>query len=102
MYSTITYKIRKILSKSKNNYYRKNNFIPAIIYGKFFSKSLNILISEKEIIKNKYIFFQFKKNVNNYIILKNKNNIFNTIIKEIQYHPYKLKIIHIDFFILNK
>ncbi len=84
---------RHKLGTKYNNKIRKNNKIPAIIYIK---KKQNIPI----IIKYKLIFNIIKNNNNikniNFII-KIENKKLKCKIKEIQKHPIKNKILHIDF-----
>lgn len=89
---TIKAKIRKKISKNTNKRIRKSKRIPAILYGKN-EPNININIEEKIInnIKNKC-------NIYKKILKLNINNIEQTVkVKSIQQHPYKEKIIHIDF-----
>ncbi len=75
---------------------RNKKFIPAIIYGK---NKKNIMLYLKHdyiynIIKKNQIKHKIKK-INFKLKIKNKN--INVRIKEIQKHPFKNKILHIDF-----
>lgn len=73
---------------------RKNNKCPAIIYGNS-HKNLTIELNQN-IIQHPNIVTQLYKN--NIILLNIQNDTPITVkIHMIQYHPFKLKIIHIDF-----
>ncbi|BBA85072.1 hypothetical protein [Candidatus Nardonella dryophthoridicola] len=89
----IEYIIRKKSGKINNYNYRKNKYIPAIIY----SKNINLKIN----IKNKF-HENIKKIYNNnlkkiYLIDKKNKKKIIVYIKEIQINPIKNNIIHIDF-----
>ncbi|XZR53178.1 MAG: 50S ribosomal protein L25 [Enterobacteriaceae bacterium] len=86
---------RKFVGKSSNRRLRLKNKLPAIIYGKN-KKNLNIELNHDYIknIENKKIFY-YKP----IIININKKKI-KVKVQDIQWHPFKLKIIHIDFLIL--
>ncbi len=82
--------------KTGSNYNKKirnKNKIPSIIYGKN-KKNILIKINHNKIY-NKIIKYKKKKNIIFEIILKNKKILSK--IKCIQKHPYKNKILHIDF-----
>ncbi|BBA84714.1 50S ribosomal protein L25 [endosymbiont of Euscepes postfasciatus] len=83
-----------IKEEKNNNLLRKLGFIPAVIYKKNFK---NILIKIKE--NNLYFIINSKIELfnNNFIIKIYENNLLEVYIKKIQYHPFKNKIIHIDF-----
>ncbi len=93
---SILVKYRKISGSKYSKKIRKKNLIPAIIYGK---KKKNIMI----FIKHDYIYNIIKKNQLIYNIkkinfkLKTKKKNINCKIQEIQKHPFKNKILHIDF-----
>ncbi len=72
---------------------RKNNFIPANIIFKL-KKNKIIKLKHKDVI-NKIQKLKNIKNIKIYLKLKKKK--IKTKIKEIQMHPYKNQIIHIDF-----
>ncbi len=91
----------KIKNKKKtgskyNRKIRKKNIIPAVIYGK---KKKNLMF----LLKHDYTYsmiekYQKKYNIKNIIFnLKLNNKIIKSKIKEIQKHPFKNKILHIDF-----
>ncbi len=88
--------LAKIRKKTGSKYCKKirnKNELPAILYG---YKKKNILIKiDHNDIYTKIIKNQENKNINFEIILNKK--IFISKIKEIQKHPYKNKILHIDF-----
>ncbi len=94
----IKLKIKK-RNKTGTNYnkkIRKKDKIPAIIYGK---NKKNILLK----INHNYIYniikkYQVKTKINDikFLIKINKKKIISNI-KNIQKHPYKNKILHIDF-----
>lgn len=74
---------------------RKQNKCPAVIYGNNYE---NITITlNQHTIQRPNIAIQLYKN--NIILLKVKNHATPITVKiqTIQYHPYKFKIIHIDF-----
>lgn len=85
-------KIRKRQGTSSSRYLRTQNKFPGIIYGK---NNSSVYV---ELDHNKFINAQqdsnFYKNVL-YIIAEDKK--YSVKFKAIQRHPYKLKILHIDF-----
>ncbi len=86
-------KYRKKKGSQYNKKIRKKNLIPGIIYGK---NKNNILIK----INHNNIYNKIFKNQNKKEIIFNikiKKKIIKTKIKNIQKHPYKNKILHIDF-----
>ncbi len=92
----ITIKYKKKSGTKYSKKIRNKKFIPAIIYGK---GKKNIMFY----LKHDYIYNIIKKNQIKYKIkqinfqLKIKDKIINSKIKEIQKHPFKNKILHIDF-----
>ncbi|WMY97425.1 MAG: 50S ribosomal protein L25 [Arsenophonus sp.] len=87
--------IRKEHGKSASRKLRKNNQIPAIIYGKL-NVPVLIKLNYHDVL-NKKIDKNFFNTLN---IIVDNNNILVKI-KRIQKHPYKFKIIHIDFLYVN-
>ncbi len=84
---------RKKIGSNYSKKIRNKNKIPAIIYGK---KKKNILIKiNHNDIYNKIIKNQHNKKMIFYLKLNNLK--IKTKIKNIQKHPYKNKILHIDF-----
>ncbi len=86
--------LKKMMKTLIVNIYKNNNDknkIKGILYKKNFK---NIKIEFKK--KNEYYEILKKNDILNIIIINKK---FNTLIKEIKKHPYKKKIIHIDFLI---
>ncbi len=86
-------KYRYKLGTQNSKKIRKKNYIPSIIYNKN-KKNINIKIKYNSIwniIKNK------KKIKNIIIIIDIKKKKIICKIKEIQKHPFKNKILHIDF-----
>ncbi|WDI79381.1 hypothetical protein ONB79_00790 [Candidatus Vidania fulgoroideae] len=81
MFKKITSIQRKINKKNKCK-------IPAIIYGKKI-KNINIYIKNKKI---KYGFYK----------IYYKKKFFKSVLKNIQYNPINNKIIHVDFYKINK
>lgn len=81
----------KIIVKKRN---KKKEYIPCIIYNKNinFLCSINIL-EVKKIIKKKAYIVKIK--------IKNKNTII-CLIKDIQYNILRNKILHIDFYKIEK
>lgn len=89
---TINTDVRINFGKSYSRRLRNLNKIPAIIYGKN-KKQIHIIINHNLIynINNK------KAIINKKILLVINKIIYKVKVKTLQYHPYKLKIIHIDF-----
>ncbi len=86
-------KYRKKTGSNYNKKLRNKNIIPAIIYGK---NKNNILINiNHNDIYNKILKYQKNKKI--YFYIKINNKIIKSKIKYIQKHPYKNKILHIDF-----
>ncbi len=91
---TINAQYRTILGTNHNNKLRKKNKIPAILYSKN-KKNIYIKIKYNEfynLIRNKNKIYKIK-----WKILIKFIKIFPCYIKEIQKHPVKNKILHIDF-----
>ncbi len=86
-------KYRKIFGSIYIKKIKKKNEIPAIIYGKN-KKNILIRINHDNIF-NKIVKYQEKKNI--YFLIKINNKIIKSKIKDIQKHPYKNKILHLDF-----
>ncbi|WGS66204.1 50S ribosomal protein L25 [Enterobacteriaceae bacterium ET-AT1-13] len=86
---------RKLTGKSSSRRLRLKKSFPANIYGKK-KKNLNIEL-EHNYIKN--IESNKKFYIYPIIININKEKI-KVKLKDIQWHPYKLKIMHIDFLII--
>ncbi len=91
---SVKYKIKKGSKYSRK--IRNKNLVPGIIYGK---KKKNIMFY----IKHNIIYNTIKKNQLKYkkiqditLKLKFKDKIIKSNIKEIQKHPFKNKILHID------
>ncbi|WP_338516126.1 50S ribosomal protein L25 [Candidatus Legionella polyplacis] len=84
--------LRKKLGKRNSRRMRNlEKKIPAILYEKN-KKTIHLYFLENEIYK-----FLNNKNINlNIFKLKIENTLYNVIIKNIQYHPYKPIILHID------
>nr|BET44615.1 MAG: hypothetical protein ACHINZ_2870 [Candidatus Aschnera chinzeii] len=87
-------KVRKLLGKSANRRLRNSNELPGIIYGKNYIP-IHIKLNYNEIsIKQKELEFY------NDLVVVIDNKEIKVKIKDIQHHPYKLKIMHIDFIII--
>ncbi len=90
--------LRKLFGKNNAKKLKKNGNIPSVIYAKN-KKTLNVFFSLKKItklLKNPY-----KRNSIINFSLKNKKNII-IMIKELQIHPTRRNIIHIDFIQINQ
>lgn len=86
--------MRKKKGKSESRRSRFNNKFPSIIYGKNFS-SLSIELDQDKI-------FQLQKKPNFYSNTMSININFKNYfvkVKEVQWHPFKQKLMHIDFLI---
>lgn len=77
---------------------RKQNKCPAIIYKNSQYSNLAILLNHNDI-QHPKIINHFCKNEIIKLIL-NKDTSFVVKIQDIQYHPIKLNIIHIDFLLV--
>lgn len=88
----INAKFRTKINKSANRNMRKNNEIPAIIYGKK-EKEIPIQLNHDHIL-NQESKKEFYKELT---LIINKKEKIKVKIQEIQRHPFKLKLIHIDF-----
>ncbi len=84
---------RKKTGSNYNKKIRNKNKIPAIIYGKN-KKNILIKINHNDIY-NKIIKNQYNKKIIFYLKLNNLK--IKSKIKNIQKHPCKNKILHIDF-----
>lgn len=85
--------LKKLHGTNFSRKIRMQNQIPAIIYGKK-EKNLSITVCHNDILNN-IIKNQDIKNTEIIILIDNKKN--QVSIKKIQKHPFKLKILHIDF-----
>lgn len=82
-----------------NRRLRKKNKCPAIIYGKTY-ENVSIELNQHDI-QNPNILEQLY--TNNIILLNiNHTTSIKVKIKDIQHHPFKLKINHIDFIQIEK
>ncbi|WGH24986.1 MAG: 50S ribosomal protein L25 [Candidatus Shikimatogenerans bostrichidophilus] len=88
----------KIFIRKKKSINKKNGEIPCIIYNKKINISCYIpLLEAKKIIKNRNYIIKIK------LINKNNNNKeFYCLIKDIQYNIFKTKILHFDFYKIEK
>ncbi|BBA84812.1 hypothetical protein [endosymbiont of Pachyrhynchus infernalis] len=83
-------------NKRLNKKLRVSNKILAVIYGKNILP-INIIIEYKDI-----NFLKEKDNLNKEICIKINELCFLSKIKDIQINLIKNKILHIDFYLLNK
>lgn len=93
---SINAEVRKSAGTSANNKLKTKGRIPAILYGQ--GKDTTMLTLGKLDFEN-----VFKKNNKRAIYSVNfndgaKNVVKNTLIKDIQYDPIKLRIMHVDFY----
>ncbi len=89
MKNIIKAKYRKIIGTKYSKKIRLINKIPAIIY--YYMNNILIEINHND------IFNIIKNKKHKLIIINLKNKKINTNIHDIQYHPYKKKILHVDF-----
>ncbi len=85
-------KHRKKLGTKNSRKIRLKNKIPAVIYSKG-KKNIHIKIKNNNIHK----IYKIKKYIKEKITILIEKKIINVKIKEIQKHPIKNKILHIDF-----
>ncbi len=72
---------------------RKSELIPGVLYGG--GENIMISLSEKEVMKVVYT-------PNVYLVKLNiEGKMFDSIVKEVQFHPVTDKIIHIDFLMVS-
>ncbi|OQM34439.1 50S ribosomal protein L25 [bacterium endosymbiont of Pedicinus badii] len=93
---TIQAKIRKLLGKLNSKKIRKDNLIPAVLYEKN-KKSISVFLKNKDIINAKKKENFYKNTINLYI----ENTVRKVKIQYIQWHPFKEKIMHIEFKIIK-
>ena len=87
--------IREKTGRSSNNILRKkNNLIPAIIYGAG-EKEILVSVGNNDIVKASRDRSFFSKIL--HVKIKNQNSIENVVLKTLQRHPVKSNILHIDF-----
>ncbi len=95
--------IRDISGTSASRRMRRSGFIPAIIYGKKINP-IDIKLDHNEI----YHFLLKEKPDSNPIVQlkinKGKNNfrVERALIREVQWHPYKPQVLHVDFQRVNE
>ena len=86
---------RKEQTKGANNQLRKKGFVPGVLYGKEI-KSIPLSVSTKEMEK-----IIAKKGENLFAKLSldkgGSSEEYNVILKEVQRHPYKGTLVHLDF-----
>lgn len=83
---------------SESRRLRKQKKFPAIIYKNVQYPNVAISINHDEIQHPKIITHFYKNNIIK--LITNRNTTFLVKIQDIQYHPFKSKIIHIDFLIV--
>lgn len=95
---TVTANIRTKKKTAASRKLRKKNKCPAVIYRNNKDPNLIISLNYNEI-QHPKISCNFHKNKIFKLII-NKDTVFVVKIHDIQYHPFKLKIIHVDFIII--
>ncbi|MGD1808649.1 50S ribosomal protein L25 [Dapis sp. BLCC M126] len=96
----VTVECQKRPEGSKTKALRREGLIPAVLYGHQVTESVELTINVKEakqLLKN--------ASANKTIIdLKVPEISWNgkTVIREVQYHPYKSEIYHLSFFSVNQ
>ena len=78
--------------KKKAKELRKNNKIPAILYGKGFD-SISLTLDYKEF----YHYYKDSIGHQNFVFLKVKDKEYRSLVKDMQLDPLSRKVIHIDF-----
>ncbi|CAD83162.1 50s ribosomal protein L25 [Candidatus Blochmanniella floridana] len=87
--------LRTEIKKSITRKIRKNGGCPAVIYNKNKSPNINVQLSNKDLSHPENVHY-FLKNNKVQILINNEFTI-TAKIQDVQYHPYKSNIIHIDF-----
>ncbi len=97
MHVAIKAKTRKIEKRSDLNRYRKEGFIPAVVYGGG-KEGKNILIDKIDFQKG------YRKTIGNVAIfdIEIDGEEYPTFIKDKQIHPVTREFVHIDFVELHK
>ncbi|OZH55029.1 50S ribosomal protein L25 [Hydrocoleum sp. CS-953] len=96
----VTLECQKRPEGSKTKALRREGLIPAVLYGHQVTESVELTIGVKEV-----QLLLKKASANKTIIdLKVPEISWNgkTVIREIQYHPYKPEIYHLSFFSVNE
>lgn len=92
----IQVQIRSEQTKGSNNRFRKKGFVPGVLYGKEVDNT-SIIVPEKEI--EKIIAKSGEKAfVKISLHRDNGSQEYNAILKEVQRHPYKGSLLHLDFY----
>ncbi|URJ26325.1 50S ribosomal protein L25 [Blochmannia endosymbiont of Camponotus modoc] len=92
---TIKANLRIYHKKGATRRLRKQNKCPAIIYNRGQEPSVPIVLNQNDILHPEAVIQLYKNNV---ILLFIENQQTITVkVQELQYHPFKAKLIHIDF-----
>lgn len=92
---TIKASVRIYHKKSATRRLRKQNKCPAIIYNKNNIPSVSIILDQKDMLHPTAATQLHKNNV--ILLLIDDQQPIAVKIQELQYHPFKPKLIHIDF-----
>lgn len=93
----INYNRPKITIEGHNNC--AEDAIKAVLYGKDITENLHFYIDNNF---TEYVKTYGKSVINSDITIQYDNKKYNTIIREIQYHPITNTIMHVDFFAYQK
>ncbi|URJ32434.1 50S ribosomal protein L25 [Blochmannia endosymbiont of Camponotus sp.] len=92
---TIKASLRIYHKKGATRRLRKQNKCPAIIYNRGNEPSVPITLNQNDILHPEAIIQLYKNNVI-LLFLENQQPIAVKV-QELQYHPFKPKVMHIDF-----
>ncbi|WP_159715273.1 50S ribosomal protein L25 [Blochmannia endosymbiont of Camponotus nipponensis] len=93
---TIKTNLRVYKKKSATRRLRKQNKCPAIIYSKGDEPNISIMLNQNNMLHPDIKTQLYKNNIILLFIEEYKQTI-EVKVQEIQYHPFKPKLIHIDF-----
>ena len=84
--------IRESLGTGAVKRLRKSGWVPGVIYGRG-SESVPVQLNNQELVR----FLHTLSSEHTLIKLKVKNKNEDVMIQDIQYHPYKNMLVHVDF-----
>lgn len=89
---TLSADLRQVKGRGASRRLRKQQTVPGIVYGKTI-EPINIQLEHKELLRAS----AFKDFYAHLINLKIDNQDYKVMVKDIQRHAYKNKLVHVDF-----